>query len=300
MQQAIPLAAAVAAESMQAELGGLTPLATFRGLLIFSADASDIPSTMQEIGRIREAVFRQAGAGRNLPRDLDDLDYTAPAYQQLLVWDPERLQLVAMYRYQLGWLAADAGLHILRTSQLFRYSEAFRAQVLPYAIELGRSVVNPAAAAHTLGFFALWLGLGALLRRHPRLQYFFGNVTLYPQLGEAAMQHIVQFCQQLYPPPEPMLQALPELLYRSKPMMVDAELLHSAPSERIKALQYGLQALHCRVPPVLQSYLSVGNGIWFDDAALDLDFGAAYEQSIIVPLHALSHAFRQRFLDCQL
>ena len=154
MQQAIPLAAAVAAESMQAELGGLTPLATFRGLLIFSADASDIPSTMQEIGRIREAVFRQAGAGRNLPRDLDDLDYTAPAYQQLLVWDPERLQLVAMYRYQLGWLAADAGLHILRTSQLFRYSEAFRAQVLPYAIELGRSAVNPAAATVNVPFVA--------------------------------------------------------------------------------------------------------------------------------------------------
>lgn len=300
MQQAIPLAAAVAVESIQAELGRLTPLATFRGLLIFSADASDIPSTMQEIGRIREAVFRQAGAGRNLPRDLDDLDYTTPAYQQLFVWDPERLQLVAMYRYQLGWLAADAGLHILRTSQLFRYSEAFRTQVLPYAIELGRSVVNPAATAHALGFFALWLGLGALLQRHPRLQYFFGNVTLYPQLGEAALQQIVQFCQQLYPPPEQMLQALPELLYRSKPMLVDAELLHADAAKRIKALQYSLQPLQCRIPPVLQSYLSVGNGIWFDDAALDHDFGAAYEQSIIVPLNALSHAFRQRFLDCHL
>lgn len=296
MQQATPLAAAVAVELIQTELANLLPLATFRGLQVFSADAVDIPNTMQEIGRIREMVFRQAGAGRNLARDLDALDYTAPAYQQLVVWDPVRLQLVALYRYQLGWLAAEAGVQILRTSQLFHYSETFRRQILPHAIELGRSVVNPAATAHTLGFFALWVGLGALVRRYPQLQYFFGNVTLYPQLGVMAMQHIVQFCQRLYPPPEPMLKALPELVYCTGPLTVSNELLQADASQRVKILQHSLEPMQCKIPPVLQSYLSVGNGIWFDDTALDHDFGGAFEQSIIVPIASISPVFQQRFL----
>ena len=300
MPQAIPLAVDVPAEYIQAELQQLTPLAQFRGLQIFSADAQQIPHTMQQIGLIREAVFRQAGAGRNLPRDLDALDYAEPAYQQLVVWDPQRLQLVALYRYQLGWLAAQHGQHILRTSQLFTYSKAFSEQVLPYAIELGRSVVNPAAKASTLGFFALWLGLGALLVRHPQLQYFFGNVTLYPQLGQAAMQLIVQYCQQLYPSPSPMLQAKPELCYKAAVLAVDATLRQASAEQRVKHLQDLLKPLACRIPPVLQSYLSVGNAIWFDDVALDHDFGGAYEQSIIVPLAALSSSFRQRFLECHL
>lgn len=97
-----------------------------------------------------------------------------------------------------------------------------------------------------------------------------------------------------------MLQAKPELSYKATMLTIDEAVRQAGAEQRVKYLQEQLKPLACRIPPVLQSYLSVGNAIWFDDAALDHDFGGAYEQSIIVPLAALSNSFRQRFLDCHL
>ncbi|WP_372625287.1 GNAT family N-acyltransferase [Arsukibacterium sp.] len=292
-----PVAAAEPAEHIAQELATLTPIARVRGLQVFSVQADAIPVTMLEIGRLRELIFRRAGAGRDLERDLDALDYGAAAYYQLLVWDPKRTELVAMYRYQLGWQAAHFGDAILRTSQLFDYSTTFKQQVLPYSIELGRSVVNSDAKAALLGFYALWAGLGALSQLYPRLKYFFGNVSLYQSLGADALSCIVRYCQQLYRPPEPMLMAKAGLEYQQR-LAPDFNCWQPLDaSSRIRQLQQHLKPLRCRLPPVLQSYLSVGNAIWFDDVALDTDFGQAYELSIVVPLNAVSGAIRQRFLD---
>ncbi|MEE2024171.1 GNAT family N-acetyltransferase [Alkalimonas mucilaginosa] len=296
MPMVSPVAAAEPAELIAQELAQLKPIASVRGLLVFSAQAASMPVTMLEIGRLRELMFRSAGAGRNLARDLDALDYGEHAYHQLLVWDPARLELVAIYRYQLGWQAAQHGHALLRTSQLFDYSKAFCSQVLPYGIELGRSVVNTSAKARTLGFFALWAGLGALARIHPQLQYFFGNVSLYQSLGQQAIACMVQFCQQLYTPTQPMMMAKNGLNYATAHTLECRGWVELGPDGRIRQLQQLLKPYGCRLPPILQSYLSVGNGIWFDDAALDEDFGLAYELSIIVPLTAVSGAIRQRFL----
>ncbi|WP_333607365.1 GNAT family N-acetyltransferase [Arsukibacterium sp.] len=292
-----PVAAAEPAELIQRELAALSPIASARGLQVFNAQASDIPVTMLEIGRLRELIFRRAGAGRNMERDLDALDYGEAAYYQLLVWDPKRLELVAMYRYQLGWQAAHFGVDILRTSQLFHYSSAFKQQVLPYSIELGRSVVNPDAKAALLGFYALWAGLGALSQLYPGLAYFFGNVSLYQSLGAEAIAFMVQYCQQLYRPAEPMLMAKTGLAYQPAADADFSQWKQLDANSRIRQLQQRLKPLGCRLPPILQSYLSVGNAIWFDDAALDADFGQAYELSIIVPLAAVSGVIRERFLS---
>jgi hypothetical protein len=297
MPQLNPVAAAESVATIQQELAALSPIAEVRGLQVFHAQASQIPATLLEIGRIREQMFRSAGAGRNLARDLDELDYGEAAYHQLIVWDPQRLQLVALYRYQLSWLASTQGVAILRTSQLFDYSTAFCQQVLPYGIELGRSVVNTDAKARSLGFFALWAGLGALARLYPQLRYFFGNVSLYQNLGQQAISCMVQFCQQLYAPSEPMMLAKAELRFEPKYPLDTTMLIAKEPAARIKYLQQLLKPLGCRLPPILQSYLSVGNAIWFDDAALDNDFGEAYELSLIVPLTAVSGGLRQRFID---
>lgn len=291
-----PIAVEESAEKIADELAVLKPIATMRGLRVYSAKATQIPITMLEIGRLRELIFRLSGAGRNLDRDLDALDYGEAAYNQLIVWDPERLELVAMYRYQLGWRTAKYGNAILRTSQLFSYSSEFSERVCPYGIELGRSVVNPNAKKAILGFFALWAGLGALARIYPQLQYFFGNVSLYQTLDNDAIDYIISFCQQLYAPPLPMMQAKLGLQYQA-PKVIDALVWRDLePTERIRNLQQLLKPLNCRLPPILQSYLSVGNGIWFNDAALDNDFGQAYELSIIVPLAVVSRPIRQRFL----
>ena len=49
----------------------------------------DSPNTLQEIGRLREISFRDAGGGTGKSIDLDDYDTAQTPYKQLIVWDPE-------------------------------------------------------------------------------------------------------------------------------------------------------------------------------------------------------------------
>ncbi|MCL4409174.1 MAG: GNAT family N-acetyltransferase [Gammaproteobacteria bacterium] len=286
------LAAAEPRELIEREVELMPLLTSVRNLQVFVCRGDEAPATMREIGRIRELVFRHAGAGRGYERDLDDLDFGVNSYHQLLVWDPAQSEIVALYRFQYGFRGAP----YLRTATLFDYSTVFSEILLPHAIELGRSVVNPEAKAHRFGFFALWAGLQTLVSSSPSIQYLFGNVSLYSQLGEPAQRVIVDFCQQLYRPPQPMLKAKSSLYFASELRQNLDYLQFASPRERIQELQDRLAPLRQRVPKVLQSYLSLGSKIWFDDAACDDDFAGAVELSIVVPLKAIDP---QRTLNFQ-
>jgi len=279
------------------ELETLTPLAHFRGLEIHGFAGDECPQTLREVGRLRELGFRAAGAGRNVACDLDDLDRGAGAYRQLITWDPDRREIVALYRYQLGEHGARYGPRVFRTHQLFEYSQRFAGEFLPRAIELGRSVVNPAARRRGLGLFALWTGLRALYDRHPELSCFFGNVTLYRQVPEVARDTIVSFLERLYPPPEPLLLARSALRFEvSRPLVIDDAARQALPNERIRILRDLLRPLGQPVPPILQSYLGLSNSIWFGQTALDQDFGDSLEIGIVVPATALDKsALAERF-----
>lgn len=276
---------------IQREIAQMEPLTTARGLQVYVCRGDDAPATMREIGRIRELVFRRAGAGRGQSRDLDDLDYGPNSYCQLLVWDPNRIEIVALYRFQYG----SCGINYLRTASLFDYSSHFTANYLPHSIELGRSVVNFEAHAQRFGFFALWAGLQALLSANPNIQYLFGNVSLYSDLGEPSQHVIVDFCQQLYRPHQPLIQAKPDILFRPELNQNLASMHSASPRERTQELQDRLAPLQQRVPKILQSYLSLGNSIWFDSAARDEDFAGAIELSIVVPLHSIDSKRTQPF-----
>ena len=112
---------------------------------IFSINANNSPNTMLEIGRLRELTFRNAGGGPGEEIDTDECDYGDKSYQQLIVWDPKRKEILGGYRYILGKEApVDAdGKIVLSTSSLFHFSDKFLTEYMPYTIELGRSFVQP-------------------------------------------------------------------------------------------------------------------------------------------------------------
>lgn len=283
------------------ELSGLQPMLTFRGLDVYEFQGRDGPTVMCEIGRLRERIFRKSGAGRGDEVDLDDLDFGPCAYTQLIAFDPEEEEIVAAYRYQWGSRAAAGGDGVLRTSTLFDYSDDFRHNKLPYAMELGRSVVNDRAKRQRFGLFAIWKGLSALLASHSGLRYFFGNVTLYKTMDVEARDLLVAWLENHYPPPAPMLQARPHVHYRSRSVQtaavrnaVDGD-LPDTPSNRIKKLRSLLADYAEPLPPILQSYMAAGTGIWFGDTVVDEDFGNALEIGIVIPVSSIDREFRARF-----
>ncbi|MHA7878642.1 MAG: GNAT family N-acetyltransferase [Saccharospirillum sp.] len=281
------------------ELASLTPLAQCRGLTLYAFYADHTPAILEEIGRLREVGFRAVGAGRGQALDLDDLDTGPGAYQQLIAWDAAEQEIVALYRFQLGARQARYGDACLRTSRLFEYSPAFREQGLHRAIELGRSVVNRDARRARLGFFALWAGLGALLRTYPEVRYFFGNVSLYKSMNPAARDCLVHHLQQHYRPAEPWLQAREAVRFDppeqpTHPVVAPGEA--DTPEQRIRQLRQLLSPWQQSIPPILQSYMGLSTDIQFGETVFDADFGDALEIGLVVPVETINDQVYRRFI----
>ena len=98
----VELAEAGSVKALEAELSPDTRIGTFMGLSLHILKGWEKPACMAEIGRIREREFRAAGAGRNLPSDIDSLDITPGSYLQLVAWDPDNREIVSMYRFAVA------------------------------------------------------------------------------------------------------------------------------------------------------------------------------------------------------
>ena len=89
---------------------------------IYVVTAHEAPNVMQEIGRLREIAFREAGGGTGKSVDIDDFDTCENCYKQLIVWNPEAEEIIGGYRYIFGsdWELDEKGQPKLATSSISR------------------------------------------------------------------------------------------------------------------------------------------------------------------------------------
>ena len=86
--------------------------------------AHDSPKLMQEVGRLRELTFRAAGGGTGKSVDIDDFDTMENPYKQLIVWDPEKEDILGGYRvYIRDKDQQDFSKIKLATEKLFHFSD---------------------------------------------------------------------------------------------------------------------------------------------------------------------------------
>ena len=82
---------------------------------------------MQEVGRLREWSFRQAGGGSGKPTDIDEFDVGSKPYKQLIVWNPEDKEIVGGYRIQIcGEALQNDGSYHLSTTEIYEFSEKLK------------------------------------------------------------------------------------------------------------------------------------------------------------------------------
>jgi len=292
-----PLIKPVSPDVLAQDLRPAFRVCSFRGLAVMVFRGEEAPAAMREIGRIREAAFRQVGAGRDVETDLDRRDFGPAAYCQLVVWDPIAREIVAAYRYICcGDHALEGTCAHLRTSDLFVYTDGFRRDILPNMIELGRSVVNKQSRRAALGLYATWVGLGALLCEYPEIDGFFGNFSVYKTLPPAVIDRMLHYLQCYHAPAEPLLGAKKKLAYAAR-NAGQAPI----PGERRAQAYAALQDL-CRdegvgLPPILLSYLGAAPDMQYLGVAHDADFGDALECAILIRRDMLDPKIRSRFLD---
>jgi hypothetical protein len=275
-------------------------LCRHRGLDIYVTTAREAPTVMREIGRIREREYRNVGAGRNVPVDIDVYDPDDHGYVQLIAWDPQQRELVAMYRFIFGANALNhGGPTRLRTATLFSFGPRFIDEFLPYSVELGRSVVNSEASRAIVGLFAVWAGLGAFVAEFPDVQYFFGNVSVYRSWSGDAIDVLLAYMTAYHQADRQLVVARPEVAYRSEGIIRYKDSLFRSVGAAVgfERLLAELKKLGLAPPPILVSYLKATDRFIAFDTARDADFGGAWETAIAVPTHHLTSRTRRRVVE---
>jgi hypothetical protein len=271
---------------------------------IFSVNASNSPNTMLEIGRLRELAFRNAGGGTGDEVDIDECDIGDKSYQQLVVWDPKRKEILGGYRYILG-KNAPVGLDgkvVLSSSSLFNFSNKFLTEYMPYTIELGRSFVQPnyqSTGNDRKGLFALdnlWDGLGALTIIHPDLKYFFGKVTMYPDFNSKARDMILYFLKKYFADTEKLVTPIKPIKIDTPDSEIEKLFLSKDYQDNYKTLSQNVRALGENIPPLINSYMSLSPTMKTFGTALNDHFGEVEETGLLVTIQDIYNTKKDRHI----
>lgn len=170
-------------------------LFTNKNYHVLCAPSTEIPISLQEIGRLRELTFREVGEGTNRSVDIDEYDFY---YHQLIIWDDDAHKIVGAYRLGKGKdILAQYGLNGFYLSSLFKIKKDY----LPYlneSIELGRSFIIKEYQRKPLPLFLLWKGLLFFLLKNTDYRYLIGPVSISNDFSKFSKTLIVDFIKRYH------------------------------------------------------------------------------------------------------
>lgn len=286
MQPVIP---PVARELLEQEL---TPQRLLRNTnnasnQIYVITAAECPHTMQEIGRLREESFRDAGGGTGNEVDIDELDTVEGGYKQLIVWDPGDKEIVGGYRYTISHTTHP---RYMSTEHYFRFNDNFREKYLPWTIELGRSFVQPlyqGTRSNPKGIYALdnlWDGLGALIVRNPDMRYFLGKVTMYGDYNREARNKLIYFLRKYFSDTENLVTPLYPIDLEMDEEQLAALFTGGSFAEDYKILVREVRGHQENVPPLINSYMNLSPSMRVFGTVVNPDFGNVEETGILITI----------------
>ncbi len=257
------------------------------GNKIYIITAADSPNTMQEIGRLRELAFRDAGGGTNEEVDIDELDLVENGYKQLIVWDPNAKEIVGGYRFIVSHSEYPEN---LSTEHYFRFSDRFRKEFLPYTIELGRSFVQPhyqGSRENPKGIYSLdnlWDGLGALIVQNPDMKYFFGKVTMYGDYNREARNMLIYFLRKYFPDKENLVEPIHPIELNIDNQKMASIFTGKDFAEDYKILSREIRSRNETVPPLINSYMNLSPTMRVFGTMCNPDFGNVEETGILITI----------------
>ena len=276
---------------------------------IYVITAHNAPNVMLEIGRLRELSFRAGGGGTGEEIDTDEFDYMEKPYYQLIVWDPIASEIIGGYRYLPGF---DVDFDEFRQpkfvmSHLFKFTNKFINEFLPYTVELGRAFVQPDYQTSKMGtksLFALdnlWDGLGALTHTVKDTRYFIGKVTIYEDYPITARELIYEYMSRYFPDPDIMIiPVTPVIISRNSKLIASKIFSGNNSSDDYKALQKAIRAEGETIPPMFNAYIGLSDTMLFFGSIFDPNFGNVYETGIMITMADLIETKRKRYIDSYL
>jgi len=272
---------------------------------IFVVNAHNAPNVMREIGRLREITFRVGGGGTGKSVDIDEYDICEQPYEQMIVWNPNDMEIVGGYRFIecSKALYNEKGLPFIATTELFNFSDRFIKEFLPYTIELGRSFVQPEyqpTVNSRKGMFSLdnlWDGLGALVIEKPEIRYFFGKVTMYPHFNQQARDIIMYFLFKYFPDKDNLVKPITPLEIKTD--VRELELLFNGGNygADYKLLIQTMRELNENIPPLVNAYMNLTSTMRNFGTAINHGFGNVQETGILVTVGDIYESKKERHIS---
>ncbi len=266
----------------------------------------DSPNTMLELGRLREVSFRDAGGGTGKEVDIDefDTDPIAP-FKQLIVWSPQDKTIVGGYRYLEGnqIRRTPDGNYFTPTTRLFRLSDLFINNFLPYTIELGRSFVQPLyQPTYNIrkGIYSLdnlWDGLGSLTIDNPETKYFFGKVTMYPRFNIRARDMILFFLHKYFPDPDELVRPFEPLSLVTDLTELEEIFTGRNYDEDYRILMKNVRFLNESIPPLVNAYMNLSATMRMFGTSINKHFGWVEESGILITIEDIYDIKKDRHVS---
>ncbi len=272
---------------------------------IYFINHHNSPNVMLEIGRLREVAFAMAGGGTGNEVDIDEMDTAENCYEQIVVYSEEDEEIIGGYRFiDCSRCNLENKDDIkLSTAHYFKFSDKFIRDYLPYTVELGRSWIQPGYQPHInprKGIFALdnlWDGLGAITVKYPKVKYYFGKVTMYPNYNREARDAVLQFMEHYFPDNENLVTPI-------HPLQPETDIDVLTKMFEGKTFKDGIIALNAytkereeRVPPLIKKYMSLSPTMKSFGTAINPDFGHVEETGILVKLEDIYDSQRDRHTE---
>ncbi|MEW5993925.1 MAG: GNAT family N-acyltransferase [Candidatus Zixiibacteriota bacterium] len=281
---------------LEAELARLPDdavLTTAHEYVVYHSRAESIPTTLMEIGRLREVTFREIGEGTGRETDLDKYD---KYYIHLFVWNKQKSELVGAYRLgPTDRVVSRYGIKGLYTRSLYKYKRSMIESIWP-ALELGRSFVQPKYQREYAPLHLLWKGIGQYILRHPHYRYLFGPVSISRRYHSTSVRLMVDYLKRHNLAQELARYVKPTNPYKHKRSSdwddtVTGRLLSDL--DEISALVAEIESEKQGVPILLKHYLRLGGRVLGFN--LDSQFSDVIDALILVDLLHTDHRILARY-----
>jgi len=272
---------------------------------IYIVTNHDSPNVMREIGRLREITFRFAGGGTGKAVDIDAFDTADTPFKQLIVWDPQGKEIVGGYRFiHCSELKIDSkgGLKT-PTARLFKFTDRFVKEYIPFTMELGRSFIQPIYMPTVdirRGMYSLdniWDGLGAIVIDHPGIKYLFGKVTMYPHFDSYAKEYIYYFIEKYFPDKEKLVTPREPVKIKTERRLLASIFSGCNYDEDYRILVSKVRSFKENIPPLFNAYMNLSSTMRTFGAAINSHFGGVEETGIIVTIADIYDYKKDRHLS---
>jgi putative hemolysin len=297
-----PLASPIEPHFLQQELNALPAdrcLAQNADFGVYLAEADEAPRLLQEVGRLREVTFRQAGEGTGNSRDLDRFDRY---YWHMLLWHKTRCELAGAYRAgNTSQILAQHGVSGLYTSTLFDYDARLFERLGP-ALELGRSFIRAEYQRQYAPLLLLWKGIARLVARnplatHPKISVLFGAVSISNDYNASSREMIYRFFESRIQQDELAGLVKPRSPFRPARLLPwDCRAMCAALShmEELSQPITDVESDGKGLPVLLRQYAKVGGKLLGFN--LDRKFSNVLDGLIVVDLHQTEPAVLERYM----